>query len=110
MDITYYYNDWIAIGNIIKNMFGEEGRALFHKVSSFYPNYDYDETDREYSVMIIGRYRYNSDRLFEIAAEYKLISPIKNNFEKKRDNYRCVAYLFSYIRLCKLYAKTSSWA
>lgn len=77
VDITYYYNDWIAIGNIIKNMFGEEGRALFHKVSSFYPNYDYDETDREYSVMIIGRYRYNSDRLFEIAAEYKLISPIK---------------------------------
>ena len=54
-----------------------EDRALFHKVSSFYPNYDYDETDREYSAMIIGRYRYNSDRLFEIAAEYKLISPIK---------------------------------
>ena len=77
VDITYYYDDWIAIGNIIKNMFGEEGRALFHKVSSFYPNYDYDETDREYSAMIIGRYRYNSDRLFEIAAEYKLISPIK---------------------------------
>ena len=70
VDITYYYNDWIAIGNIIKNMFGEEGRALFHKVSSFYPNYDYDETDREYSAMIIGRYRYNSDRLFEIAAKY----------------------------------------
>lgn len=37
MDITYYYNDWIAIGNIIKNMFDEEGRALFHKVSSFIP-------------------------------------------------------------------------
>ena len=70
VDITYYYDDWIAIGNIIKNMFGEEGRALFHKVSSFYPNYDYDETDREYSAMIIGRYRYNSDRLFEIAAKY----------------------------------------
>ena len=31
MDITYYYNDWIAIGNIIKNMFDEEGRALFPK-------------------------------------------------------------------------------
>ena len=73
MDITYYYNDWIAIGNIIKNMFDEEGRALFHKVSSFYPNYDYDETDSEYSAMIVGQYRYNSDRLFEIAAKYGLI-------------------------------------
>lgn len=75
--VTYYYNDWIAIGNIIKNMFDEEGRALFHKVSSFYPNYDYDETDSEYSAMIVGQYRYNSDRLFEIAAKYGLIPPIK---------------------------------
>ena len=71
MDITYYYKDWIAIGNIIKNMFDEEGRALFHKVSSFYPNYDYDETDSEYSAMIVGQYRYNSDRLFEIAAKIR---------------------------------------
>lgn len=52
-------------------------RALFHKVSSFYPNYDYDETDSEYSAMIVGQYRYNSDRLFEIAAKYGLIPPIK---------------------------------
>lgn len=77
VDITYYYDDWIAIGNIIKNMFDEEGRDLFHKVSSFYPNYDYDETDSEYSAMIVGQYRYNSDRLFEIAAKYGLIPPIK---------------------------------
>lgn len=31
--------------------------------------------------------------------------PSLDFIEKKRDNYRCVAYLFSYIRLCKLYAK-----
>ena len=80
MDITYYYNDWIAIGNIIKNMFDEEGRALFHKVSSFSPNYDYDATDSEYSAMIVVQYRYNSDRLFEIAAKYGLIPPIKKWF------------------------------
>ena len=61
-------------------MFDEEGRALFHKVSSFYPNYDYDETDSEYSAMIVGQYRYNSDRLFEIAAKYGLIPPIKKWF------------------------------
>ena len=79
----------------LRNMFDEEGRALFHKVSSFYPNYDYDETDSEYSAMIVGQYRYNSDRLFEIAAKYGLIPPYqKVIFENKRDNYRCVAYPF----------------
>ena len=61
----------------MKNMSDEEGRALFHKVSSFYPNYDYDATDSEYSAMIVGQYRNNSDRLFEIAAKYGLIPPIK---------------------------------
>ena len=79
VDITYYYDDRIAIGYIISNLFAEEGRVLFHKVSSFYPNYEYNETDNKYSVMLVGMYHYNSDRLFEIAAEYGFITSAKNN-------------------------------
>lgn len=69
-DITSIYDDWIAICYIIKNLFGEEGRILFHQVSSFFPTYDYDRADYEYSSKKRGEYRYNTDRLFEIAAKY----------------------------------------
>lgn len=69
-DITLIYDDWIAICYIIKNLFGEEGRILFHQVSSFFPRYDYDRVDYEYSSKKRGEYLYNTDRLFEIAAKY----------------------------------------
>lgn len=72
IDITLIYNDWIAICYIIKNLFDEDGRILFHQVSSFYPNYDFDETDNEYSSKKKNEYLYNTDRLFEIAAKYGL--------------------------------------
>lgn len=68
-DITLIQKDWIAICCIIKNLFGDEGRELFHQVSSFYPKYDYDEADDEYS-KDRSKYLYNTDRLFEIAAKY----------------------------------------
>lgn len=69
-DITLIQKDWIAICCIIKNLFGDEGRELFHQVSSFYPKYDYDEADDEYS-KDRSKYLYNTDRLFEIAAKYE---------------------------------------
>ena len=68
-DITLIQKDWLAICCIIKNLFGDEGRELFHQVSSFYPKYDYDEADDEYS-KDRSKYLYNTDRLFEIAAKY----------------------------------------
>ena len=68
-DITLIQKDWIAICCIIKNLFGDEGRELFHQVSSFYPKYDYDEADDEYS-KDRSKYLYNTDSLFEIAAKY----------------------------------------
>ena len=72
VDITCVYTDWIAICHIIKNLFGEEGRELFHKISSFYPDYDYNEADSKYTSVIRWQYKYNSDRIFEIAAQYGL--------------------------------------
>lgn len=72
IDITLIYNDWIAVCYIIRNLFDEEGRALFHQISSFYPNYNFDETDSKYSSTLKGEYFYNTDRLFEIAVKYGL--------------------------------------
>lgn len=70
IDITEQYNDWIAVCYIIKNLFGDEGIDLFHQASSFYPNYDYEETEQLYLSAIRNKYHYNTDRLFEIAAKY----------------------------------------
>lgn len=48
IDITQIYNDWIKIGLVIKNLFGEKGLDLFLKVSSFYPNYSQEEAESKY--------------------------------------------------------------
>lgn len=70
IDITEKYRDWFIICCIIKNLFGEKGAELFHKVSSFYPDYDYEKAESLFQKTNSDRYRYNSDRLFEIAAKY----------------------------------------
>lgn len=48
VDLTYDYNNWIRIGFIITNIMGMAGEPLFHAISSFYPQYDYQETSRTY--------------------------------------------------------------
>lgn len=71
-DITGAYSDWIAICGIIKNLFGEDGRNLFHQISKFYPNYAVEESDEKYSSIKRWEYKYNSDQIFRIAAKYGL--------------------------------------
>lgn len=71
-DITGTYTDWIAICCIIKNLFEENGRDLFQQISSFYPNYTVEESDKKYSSMKQWEYKYNSDQIFRIAAKYGL--------------------------------------
>lgn len=70
IDITESRPDWILICSVITNLFGEEGRNLFHQVSQFYPNYRFEENDRLYSDLLNGDYPGNSDNLFKIAAKY----------------------------------------
>lgn len=53
---------------IIKNLFGENGREMFHQISQFYPAYDFEETDNLFSHC--GKYLHPSDRLLEIAGKY----------------------------------------
>lgn len=48
IDITSDYNNWIEIGFIIANYFGFAGEELFHRLSKFYPRYDYKETSLKY--------------------------------------------------------------
>lgn len=70
IDITQIYNDWIKIGLVIKNLFGEKGLDLFLKVSSFYPDYSQEETESKYLELNEKRYRVNTQSLFDIVAKY----------------------------------------
>ncbi len=49
IDITPTYSEWLAIGFALVAELGEDGRAIFHRLSHFNPEYDYNETDRQYS-------------------------------------------------------------
>jgi hypothetical protein len=48
MDITQSYEDWIKIGAALNDGFGDMGRDYFHKISSFYSDYDYKETEKKW--------------------------------------------------------------
>lgn len=74
IDITVNYGDWFAIGCILARMFEEEGRELFHVIGQFYPDYEREESDNEYSkCMKYGRgYYYKTEKIFDIARKYGL--------------------------------------
>ena len=49
IDITPTYSDWLTIAFALVAELGEDGRAIFHRLSRFNPHYDYDDADRQYS-------------------------------------------------------------
>src|SRR5690554_4098840 len=48
VDIAPNYKDWISIGFAFADEFGESGRNLFHRVSQFYPDYNYEQCNKQY--------------------------------------------------------------
>ena len=70
IDITSIYNDWIKIGLVIRNLFGDKGLDLFDKVSSFHPKYSQEEVEDKFFELDEEKYRASTQSLFEIAAKY----------------------------------------
>lgn len=48
IDITRDYLDWIRIAYSLDNTFGENGIKYFHRISSLYPGYKFEEADTKY--------------------------------------------------------------
>lgn len=48
IDITATYHDWVVSAFALATH-GENGRALFHRVSQFHPKYDYAESDAQFT-------------------------------------------------------------
>jgi len=68
-DITAIYNNWVKIGAALANQFGEDGREYFHRVSRFYPKYDKNEADNQFtSCMQLENFTIGS--FFYVAKEY----------------------------------------
>lgn len=49
IDITATYRSWFAIGCNLAATFGEYGREIYHRVSSFHPNYSTRDCDYQYT-------------------------------------------------------------
>lgn len=47
-DITSGYDNWLSLGFALSDAFGESGRAYFHRISRFNPDYNHAECDKQY--------------------------------------------------------------
>lgn len=70
IDITVRAEDWFIICAILARLFLEEGRAMFHNVSKFYPNYTKEECDAKFTRCLLRPYSYSAEQIFEIARKY----------------------------------------
>ncbi len=72
-DITTPYANWIDVGFALCEL-DEDGRDLFHKISSVNADYDYDTCDDKYS-SLLGSYDGNIKlgTLFHMAKEHKIL-------------------------------------
>lgn len=72
IDITVSYRDWFTVGCVVATLFGADGMSLFHRISVFYPRYDYDECERLFSDILKRGYRSSFDKIVSIAERYGL--------------------------------------
>ena len=49
IDITSDYKQWFLLLGCLSNHFGEAGRQYAHIISQYHPNYNYNETDYEFT-------------------------------------------------------------
>lgn len=72
-DITGDYHQWFQIGCALANELGEEGRELFHVVSSQSNSYKEHKTDNQYSSCLEHAYDYSIGTFFHWAAEAGIV-------------------------------------
>jgi hypothetical protein len=54
LDLTMNYEDWVRLGFAFADEFGETGRNYFHRISRFYPDYDFTGTDKQFDKCLQG--------------------------------------------------------
>ena len=79
INIADSYNDWLKVGAALCNELEEEGRAIFHIVSSQSKKYDYVETDEMYYTL--SNHEYDD---VKIGSFYYLYEEAKKKEEQKK--------------------------
>ena len=49
LDIAPDYQSWRDLGFALSEELSENGREYYHRISRFYPNYSYEETDKQFT-------------------------------------------------------------
>lgn len=71
IDITQNREDWVRIAYGLANEYGEEGREVFHELSSKYANYTHKETDNTYTnALKTNKGLVGIGSVFQIASSY----------------------------------------
>lgn len=72
VDIAATYAEWRDLGFAFANEFGEAGRALFHLLSQFHPDYTPKKCDEHYTGCLRADRRASGKRLITIATFWKM--------------------------------------
>lgn len=82
IDITADYESWLKIGFALSEAFGEGGRELFQRISSFYPKFNALECDKQFSACLKSKGQgVNIGSLFFMAKQAGIAIPIQKNAE-----------------------------
>lgn len=73
VDITEDYDDWLKIGFSMAT-FGEAGRELFHKISQFNPEYNYEDCEAKFNNAIATTKFTTPGKFFSICKDYGIIA------------------------------------
>jgi len=84
IDITADYDDWLKIGFSLATM-GEDGRAIFHRVSYFHVNYKQEEADKKFDDFLKnGRFK-TPAKFFAIAKLHGLLIAKPRTIAEKKE-------------------------
>lgn len=72
-DVTESYEDWLTIGMGLSYSLGEVGRAVFHKISANYKEYDKGESDEKFD-SLVERDPNHIERPVTLASVYQIIN------------------------------------
>lgn len=92
IDITANYDQWLRIGFALVEEFGESGRAYFHAVSQYHPEYSEHTADRQYNNCIRSKGQgVTIATLFHVCREYGIqaipVSERDFSLETKKANF-----------------------
>lgn len=96
-DLTQGYDNWLKIGFVLSNVFGEDGRNHYHNLSCINPSYDFYECDRQFTNCLKSNNQgVTAKTFFHIAKENGVnisISKQKTHIKKEVKKTNEVQYL-----------------